>query len=121
MSSCVALVVGVGSVVVGVSPKVSVGVAVASGVWVGLGESVVGVAVGSGVAVSDGAGVVGLSVGKNFCSCRYCCVMVPPAVGAKLGAPVWSLKMPISLNQWTIQLMPHSLKIFSSFANACCS
>lgn len=99
MSSCVALVVGVGSV--GVSPKLSVGVAVASGVWVGFGDSVVGVDVGSGVsvgaAVSDG--VTGSSVGKNFCSCRYCCVIVPPVVGVKLGAPVCSLKMPISRNQ----------------------
>lgn len=76
------------------------------GVWVGVG---VVVSVGAGVAVAVGAGVavgVGVGVGfvvpvdgKTFCSFRYCCVIVPPAVGVKLGAPVWSLKMPISRNQ----------------------
>lgn len=134
MSICSGVVEGVGLVdgsvvgsVVGVACWLSwFGVVVGVGVSVGVGVVVsvgAGVAVGSGVVVVDGVGVGDVVPvdGKTFCSCRYCCVIVPPAVGVKLGAPVCSLKMPMSRNQWTIQFIPHSLKIFSSFASACCS
>ena len=74
------------------------------GVGVGVGLVLVlgvGVAVGVGVGVAVGVGV-GVAVGAGCCDRSASFTICPPAVGVKFGAPVCSLKMPISRNQWTM-------------------
>ncbi len=89
MSFCVGIAAFVGA---GVDTVVGFGVGVA--VVFGVGDGVTVVVLVDG----DDVGEVVVD-GKIFCAFRYCCVICPPAVGVKFGAPVCSLKIPMSRNQ----------------------